>query len=364
MMVSIRWFWLLAVLLVGSLLFVLSPILSPFLLAMLLAYMADPLTDRLEDLGLSRTLAVVLVFTGVSLVLLVLLLFLLPLVGHQIVRLYEVFPQFLDWLQTDVLPWMKGRLGLPPDFWKIHSLRQALLQHVGQSGDLLGSVLGQISASGMAFLAWLANLLLIPVVAFYLLRDWDVLMHKVRTLLPRSVEPVVVKLAQECHEVLAAFVRGQLMVMLSLGLIYALGLSLIGLDLGLLIGLLAGLASIVPYMGFVVGLIAALIASAFQYAGLEFYPILGVLLVFGFGQLVEGTVLTPNLVGDRIGLHPVAVIFAVLAGAQLFGFNGILMALPVAAVIMVLLRHGHAVYRTSALYQLSTPKDDDQVSRP
>ena len=220
------------------------------------------------------------------------------------------------------------------------------------SGDILGLVLGQASASGRALLGWMTDVLLVPVVGFYLLRDWDQLMLKVRALLPRRIEPLLVRLAGECHDVLGAFIRGQLLVMLGLGLIYAGGLSIIGLDLGLLVGLLAGLASIVPYMGFVVGCSAALIASVFQHGGMELYPLLGVALVFGVGQTLEGMLLTPLLVGDRIGLHPVAVIFAILAGGQLFGFVGILLALPAAAVIMVMLRHVNDLYKLSDLYRV------------
>ena len=351
MTVNLRWFWLLTLLLTGWLLYLLTPILAPFLVAMLLAYMGDPLVDRLQRLRLSRTLAVVLVFACFSLVLLLLLVVLVPLLGRQLVRLYELAPQLLDWLQQQALPWIQVRLGLPDGFWRFDRVRQALSGHVGQTGDILGMLLGQASASGRALLGWLTDVVLVPVVGFYLLRDWDKLVVKFRALLPRRIEPMLVQLARECHAVLGAFIRGQLMVMLGLGLIYATGLSIIGLDLGLLVGLLAGLASIVPYMGFIIGSGAAVIASAFQYGGLEFYPMLGLALVFGFGQLMEGMVLTPMLVGDRIGLHPVAVIFAILAGGQLFGFVGILVALPVAAVIMVLLRHLNELYRLSDLYR-------------
>jgi predicted PurR-regulated permease PerM len=257
----------------------------------------------------------------------------------------------IDWLQQRALPWVQVQLGLPDGFWRLDHVKQALSKHVGQTGDVLGMLLGTATDSGRALLGWLTDLLLVPVVGFYLLRDWDVLAVKVRAMLPRRVEPVLVRLANECHEVLGAFIRGQLMVMLALGLIYATGLSIIGLDLGLLVGMLAGLASIVPYMGVVIGSGAAVIASAFQYGGLELYPLLGVALVFGIGQLMEGMLLTPMLVGDKIGLHPVAVIFAILAGGQLFGFVGILLALPTAAVIMVLLRHANDLYKLSDLYR-------------
>jgi predicted PurR-regulated permease PerM len=282
-----------------------------------------------------------------------------PLLGRQLVRLYEVAPQLLDWLQQQALPWLQVKLGLPDGFWRLDTVKRALSGHVGQSGDIIGIVLGQATASGRALLGWLTDVVLVPVVGFYLLRDWDRLTCKLRALLPRRIEPLLVRLAGECHDVLGAFIRGQLLVMLGLGLIYAVGLSVIGLDLGLLVGMLAGLASIVPYMGFVIGSAAAVIASVFQYGGMELYPLLGVALVFAVGQLMEGMLLTPLLVGDRIGLHPVAVIFAILAGGQLFGFVGILLALPAAAVIMVMLRHVNDVYKLSDLYQVParTPEE-------
>jgi predicted PurR-regulated permease PerM len=175
------------------------------------------------------------------------------------------------------------------------------------------------------------------------------MMAKIRGLLPRDREARVMTLAGECHEVLGAFVRGQFLVMVALGVIYAAGLMLIGLELGLLIGLIAGLAAIVPYMGFVIGIGAALVAGLFQFGG-DLYPMVGIVAVFMVGQALEGMVLTPLLVGDRIGLHPVAVIFAILAGGELFGFTGVLLALPVAAVIMVLVRHVHDLYKDSDMY--------------
>ncbi|BCD84249.1 AI-2E family transporter [Pseudomonas solani] len=347
---SRRWLWLGGVLLLGWLLYQLHPILSPFLVGMLLAYLGDPLVDRLERLGLSRTWGVVAVFTLFSLILLALLLVLVPMLGRQLVRLYELAPQMLDWLQNSALPWVQAKLGLPQGFWRFDKLKEVISGHLGQTTDVVGVLLASATASGLALVGWIGNLLLIPVVGFYLLRDWDLMMAKLRGLLPRNREGLVLKLTGECHEVLGAFIRGQLLVMLALGVIYSVGLMAIGLDLGLLIGLLAGLASIVPYMGFVVGFGSAVAAALFQFGGFELYPLIGVAVVFGIGQLLEGMLLTPLLVGDRIGLHPVAVIFAILAGGQLFGFTGVLLALPVAAVIMVLLRHAHDLYKLSQLY--------------
>jgi predicted PurR-regulated permease PerM len=263
--------------------------------------------------------------------------------------LYELAPQMLDWLQHTALPWAQAKLGLSDGFWKFDKVKAAISEHMGQTTDIVSVVLSQATASSLALIGWLANLVLIPVVSFYLLRDWDVMMAKIRSLLPRDREERVVALAGECHEVLGAFVRGQLLVMLALGVIYAAGLMIVGLELGLLIGLIAGLAAIVPYMGFVIGIGAALIAGLFQFGG-DLYPMIGIVAVFMVGQALEGMVLTPLLVGDRIGLHPVAVIFAILAGGELFGFTGVLLALPVAAVIMVLVRHVHDLYKDSEIY--------------
>lgn len=344
-----RWIWLGAALVIAVLLYFLHNILSPFLVGILLAYLADPLVDRLERLGLSRTWGVVVVFSLFTLIFLALLLVLVPMLAKQLVRLYELAPQMLDWLQHVALPWVQSRLGLADGFWKFDKIKSAITEHMGQTTDIVGVLLSQATASSLALIGWLANLVLIPVVGFYLLRDWDLMMAKLRSLLPRQREPQVVGLAGECHEVLGAFVRGQLLVMLALGVIYSSGLMLVGLELGLLIGMLAGLAAIVPYMGFIIGIGAALIAGLFQFGG-DLYPMLGIVAVFLIGQALEGMVLTPLLVGDRIGLHPVAVIFAILAGGELFGFTGVLLALPVAAVIMVLLRHVHDLYKESDMY--------------
>ena len=353
---SNRWLWIAAALLVGGLLYLLAPILSPFLIGILLAYMGDPLVDRLQRWKLSRTWGVVAVFALIALAIAILLLVLIPMLGRQLVRLYELAPQMLDWLQHQALPWLQLQLGLSDGFWRLDQLKSALSGQLGKTTDIAGMLLSTATESGLALLAWLANLLLIPVVSFYLLRDWDQMLVKLRRLIPRDREQLVVQLFGECHEVLGAFLRGQLLVMLALGVLYASGLTLIGLELGLLIGVLAGLASIVPYLGVVVGIGAALMAGLFQF-GPDIYPLMGIAAVFIVGQMLEGMLLTPMLVGDRIGLHPVAVIFAIMAGGQLFGFTGILLALPLAAVIMVLMRHLHDFYKQSDTYSATPEKD-------
>lgn len=343
-----KWSLVGAALLCGGLLYLLAPILTPFVIAALLAYMGDPLVDRLEAKKLSRTLGVTLVFLLLFLLVLVLLLVVVPVLQQQIARLVARLPEYLELVQQRVLPWVSAQLGLDPGLLDLAHLKALLMERWSQVGDIAGQVLGSVFHSGMAMMAWLANLVLIPVVAFYLLRDWDLFTARLRELIPRRWEPEMVQLAGSADEVLGAFLRGQLLVMLALGVLYTVGLWIVGLEFALLLGMIAGLLSFVPYLGFIIGMLLAGIAAYMQFQ--ELTPLIGVLAVFGVGQLAESLFLTPKLVGDRIGLHPVAVIFAVMAGGQLFGFVGVLSALPVAAVVMVVLRHTHERYLRSRLY--------------
>jgi predicted PurR-regulated permease PerM len=217
-------------------------------------------------------------------------------------------------------------------------------------------VIDFISRGGIAAVALLINLVLIPVVTFYLMRDWDLLIQGIQDLLPRNLEAGISQMVKEVDDVLAAFLRGQLMVMFALGVIYTIGMSLIGIEFAFLIGMGAGLLSIVPYLGSIVGVVVAAGAAIFQFQ--DSFHLIMVLLVFGLGQMAEGMYLTPKLVGDQIGLHPVTVIFAVLAGGQLFGFLGILLALPVAAALNVVVRHMRQKYRQSELYNPASDTND------
>lgn len=345
---SQKWLVLSGLLATGGLLYLLAPVLTPFLIAALLAYVADPLVDRLEARKVSRTLGTVIVFVWMFMVLLALLLIGIPLLEQQITTLAEKLPGYIDWIQYTAAPWVQNKLQLDVSALDMASFKQALTEHWQSAGGVMMNIVASVTKSGMAILGWLMNLILIPVVAFYLLRDWDVLVARIRALLPRAAEPIVTRLARNCDEVLGAFLRGQLLAMIALGAIYSLGLWLVGLDLALLIGMMAGLLSFVPYLGFSIGLLAASIAAIVQFQ--DIYHLLLVFAVFGAGQVLEGMVLIPLLVGDRIGLHPVVVIFAILAGGQLFGFFGMLLALPVAAVLMVLLHYAHERYLNSRLY--------------
>ena len=342
-------FWLIMGAVAIGFLYLIAPVLTPFLLAALLAYLGDPLIDRLEERKIPRSWAVALVFGAILLGLLLLLLFLIPMLTHQFKGLLQRLPTHIDWFQTHVLPWLEAHLGVEPESLSLRNLQTKLVAFAQDMGDMAGSLLESFRASSTALFTWIANLVLVPVVTFYLLRDWDLLVATVHDLLPRRIEPVVSKLAKESDEIIGAFLRGQVIVMAALGVIYSIGLAIIGLDFSLLIGMLAGLVSFVPYLGLITGILAASIAALLQFHSV--LNLIPVLVVFGLGQLISDFFLTPKLVGDRIGLHPVAVLFAVLAGGHLFGFFGILLALPAAAVIAVLLRHAHDEYLESVFYR-------------
>jgi predicted PurR-regulated permease PerM len=279
---------------------------------------------------------------------LLLLLILIPLLQEQLSSLLSRLPLIVPWLQKVALPWISSTFNIEMSDVDLDVLKQALAGNWQDIGNILGLLLGKVTHSGQLVFAWLAYLVLVPVVSFYLLRDWDVLVTSVRELLPRQYEPIISKLTRECDSVLAEFLRGQLMLMLALGLMYSIGLWIVGLEFALLVGMMAGLISFVPYLGAIVGIVVAGVLAFMQFH--DIIHLLYVALVFGTGQTIEGMLLSPMLVGDRIGLHPVAVIFAVMSGGQLFGFFGVLLALPAAAVIVVLLRHLRQQYVESSFY--------------
>lgn len=342
-----RWLWG-AILALVVVCYFLAPVLTPFVAGALLAYLGDPIVDQMERWRLNRTLAVILVFAIFGFIALLLVLLLFPMVARQFAYLTERLPTIITWLQKVAIPRVEKTIGVELGSFDLLDNKDLLISAWQYSGDYVEGFIKNLTKSGLAIFALLGNLVLTPIVAFYLLRDWDILMDKIRGLIPRQYASNTVSLFSECDERLGAFLRGQLLVMLVLGIIYAAGMWMLGLDLALLIGLLSGLASIIPYLGFAVGIVAASIVAFFQ-----FHDVLHMLMVWGvfiIGQLLEGSILTPLLVGDRIGLHPVAVIFAILAGGELFGFLGMLLALPVAAASMVFLEHARRRYLSSRMY--------------
>lgn len=344
-----RWLWALAVAIAFSVgVYLLRPILLPFVLGALIAYLGDPLVDYLERHRLARAAAVSLVFLFFTAMVVLALVIALPTVLQQLDALVGRIPDLYDWFVRVAMPWLEQRLGqdladLPRLDWS-----SQLADNWQSLGLLTARTVKALTGSGADLLLTLANLALVPVVAFYLMRDWDLLRQRLLDLLPLSWQDNVAGMAGEANEVLGAFLRGQFLVMCALAAIYGFGLWLVGVQLALLLGLMAGLASIVPYLGFLVGIVVSFIAAWAQFQ--DPIMLLWVLLVFGVGQALESMLLTPVLVGDRIGMHPVAVIFALMVGGQLAGFVGVLLALPVGAVVMVFLRHALHHYRASDIY--------------
>ena len=345
----VRLQWALVLCAIGWLVWRLGAVLTPFVFAALLAWMGDPLVDRLEAAGRSRNVAVLMVFTLMLLFLALALVILVPMIAGQIRTLGEALPGYRDWLLQTALPWLEARTGVDIDAWMDPArILDFFREHSERAGGIATTALGVVSRSGAAMLAWAVNIVLIPVITFFFLRDWDRMVERVASVVPRDHVETVARLARESSDVLGGFLRGQFLVMVILGVMYGLGLWLVGLELGLLIGIIAGLFTFIPYIGPATGIVLGVIAALIEYG--DWQHLLGVAVVFGIGQLVESYWLTPKLVGDRIGLHPVAVIFAVMAGGVLFGFVGMLIALPAAAVVNVLLRFAHERYTASRLY--------------
>ena len=332
--------WLIAIALTGWLLWLLAPVLTPFIAAALLAYIGDPLADRLQRLKFPRTIAVVSVFilTFVGLGLLILLV--VPLIQTQIAALLDALPGIIAQIEQVWLPKITEFIGI--EHGEDIGLGAFLARYSDMAGSWGATVLLSLSRSGGALAAAVISLFLIPILTFYLLRDWDSILQTLAAIVPSHLRATVIALARETDQVLGAFLHGQVLVMIALGAIYAAGLSLVGLKFAVAIGVVAGLVSFVPYLGFVFGIALAGLTVALEPD--SWLRLLGVIATFSVAQVIEGSFLTPKLVGDRIGLHPVLVIFSVAAGGQLFGFFGILLALPAAAVLSVLVRFAYGKY--------------------
>ncbi len=346
--------WAAVVLAALWLLGLLAPVLTPFVIAALLGWLGDPVVDRLEAAGRSRSTAVAIVFSVMSLLFVIVLLLLLPMVQRQVITLIQSLPRYVAWVGDTLLPWVEARTRIDVDrYLDMGYLVTMVREHWESAGGVARTVLGYVTRSGSMLIGLAVNAVLVPVLAFFFLRDWDALVERIAALVPPRHLPTVSRLARESDAVLGGFLRGQFLVMVILGIGYAVGLQIVGLDLGILIGLIAGLLTFVPYVGPASLLVLGGIASLVQFG--DWQHLVGVLVVFGVGQVIESYWLTPKLVGDRIGLHPMAVIFSVLAGGQLFGFLGMLLALPVAAVTNVLLRYAQERYRASRLYGAEEP---------
>nr|WP_321510649.1 AI-2E family transporter [uncultured Celeribacter sp.] len=337
-------YWSVAAAVFFALLWLLGDVILPFVLSMAVAYMLDPVADRLEDWGLNRV-AATLVITVVAAVLFVLMVLLvIPTLVKQATDLVNTAPQLFDDLQAFLI----GKF--PTILDQDSQLHQTLLQIGETIKSKGGALLSGALSSAMSVFNVLMLLVLVPVITFYLLMDWDRMVAEIDKLLPRDHAPVIRKLASDIDRTLASFIRGQGTVCLILGTFYAASLMLVGLKFGLVAGAVAGALTFIPYVGAIVGGILSIGLALFQFWG-EWYWIAAVVGIFAIGQFVEGNILTPNLVGSSVGLHPVWLIFALSAFGTMFGFVGMLVAVPVAAAFGVIARFGFEKYQNSRLYR-------------
>ena len=325
----------------GWLILKLAPILTPFVAAALLAYLGDPLVDRLETLKLKRTPAVMVAFCMIFMFLGAVFFLIVPMVKDQGLALASKLPEYVRWIESHWMPTIVEWIGANTDGEEL-GLAAVLSEYGDKIASVLTGALGTVGRSSGALFTGLFNIVLIPVLSFYLLRDFDILVERAGHLVPPHRRQRVFLIARESDDALSNFLKGQTVVMLGLAIIWSVGLSIIGLEHALAIGVLSGLLSFVPYLGPAVGVILGGISALVQ--GPDLFMLAGVGIVFVVSQAIENYFLTPKFVGDRIGLHPVMVIFSVMAGGQLFGFFGVLLALPVAAVVTVFIRHFYDWY--------------------
>ena len=351
-----RWrFWLAAAAVFLLLLWLLNDILLPFVVGIVVAYFLDPVVHRLQRLGLSRAMATAAVTIMAVLLTVAVAMAILPPLFGQVQALIVKIPEYVVKASMRIQPLVEPlmhKLGMQP--LSVQDLQAKAAQWAGSALAVAGSVAGQVAQRGVAIINLLGLLFITPVVTFYMLRDWEKVLAAIDGALPLDHADTIRKLARESNAAIAGYLRGQALVCLCLGSIYAIGLSLVGLQFGLVIGVIAGAISFIPFVGTFVGAVMALGMALAQFPP-EWMGVAKVAAVFLFGQTMEGNVLSPKLVGDRVGLHPVWIMFALLAGGSLFGFVGVLVAVPTASVIGVIVRHLIGRYRESAIYRGSTP---------
>ena len=324
---------LIAIIAMGVLIWLLGPVLTPFLMAAILAYICNPLVGRMERRGVNRGLATALMLLILLAGFVLLLLVLFPLLIRQVRGVAEQLPAYIEMLRSSAEPWLAKHFDVRLD---VTYVKDWLVDHAAQIQQLAMKLLPSITTGGLAVIQVLMNLVLVPVVLFYLLRDWNIFTRTVEEMIPRRWHESTVSMLRDIDDVLGHFLRGQLLVMLLMAIFYSVGLWIAGLDYALSVGLIAGLVTFVPYLGVIIGVTLATLTGLLQFGDLS--SLIWVWAVFVLANVMEGYVFVPWLVGDRIGLHPVAVIFALLAFGQLFGFFGVLLALPASAAQLVGLR--------------------------
>lgn len=327
--------------------YVLRSVLLPFVAGIIIGYVLDPIADKFQKMGMNRTWATVVVMLLLILIFLPLLFLLLGVIQGQITDFLSVLPNYISALMKKIEPIFYELQSKFPDV-DAEKVKGYIRANMANALKVTAKVVGSVISGGFAFVNVISLLLITPVVAFYMLRDWDTFIGKVNGLLPRRSKASIEQQAREINQIMANFIRGQLSVCVLLGCFYAIGLYIVGLDLGIMIGFLAGVISFIPYVGSISGFVVSMCIAFAQFDDIT--HILSVVAVFAVGQFLEGNFLTPKLVGESVGLHPVWVMFALLAGGVLLGFLGLLIAVPMAAIIGVLVRHAIKNYKHSSLY--------------
>jgi predicted PurR-regulated permease PerM len=342
-------FWLVMLFIFGLVLWALAPVLLPFVLGLAVAYFLNPVVSSLQKRQLPRGAAAALVLLAFLSVVVTAFILLAPVIRAQVVDFVTSLPGYITTLQNELWPRLQSVLVYVPSA-DMEKLRSSFTAYTDDVFGFLGKILGQVLSGSFALLDVLALMVLTPVIAFYLMRDWPRMLAKIDSYLPRLYAPAIRREMHNIDIMIAGFIRGQALVSLGLAALYSIGLSIAGLKYGMLIGLGAGLLSFVPFLGFVTGITTSLIMACIQFDSLG--GILGVAAVFAVAQAIDGYFLTPKLVGDRVGLHPVWIIFAVLAGGKLFGIIGIILGVPVMGTIAILLRLGLRHYKNSRIFDM------------
>lgn len=347
------YFWSAAFLGFFGFVWLFKDVLLPFVLGIAIAYLLNPLVEYLGRLKINRSLSALLILGVFFAVILLLLAILTPLLYRQFAELAQDLPGYAGRISAAIEPYTQKALGLIGQSWSF-DLQELVRDHAGSASQVAGTVLQGLLAGGQAMLGFISVLVLSPIVAYFMIKEWPGLLMRGENLLPRKHKNTITDLLKQMDKKLAGFVRGQVSVAVLLGLAYAIALSLFGLKYGFLIGIMAGLLSIIPMVGSTLGLLVSVSVAWFQSGDLIYVGTIAA--IFLIGQLVEGNILTPKLVGDSVGLHPLWVFFALLAGGSLFGILGMLLAVPVAAVIGVLLAFALQRYKASAYYKPAVPR--------
>jgi predicted PurR-regulated permease PerM len=339
--------WLAIGILLVALFVLLGPVLAPFVAAAMIGYVLNPGVDWLTERRIPRVTAVMLIIIATFILIIALLLIVVPILRAEIPLLQQRLPSLLDKIDAILGPWL-AQLGMKVQLDSA-GVKQMLAEKLAAGSAELGpAFLSSLKVGGMAVMGWIATIVLVPVVLFYLLLDWHAMLARLALMVPRRWISLVTSMAVEADSLLAQYLRGQLLVMLVLATYYSVALAIAGFDVALPVGLLTGLLVFIPYIGFGIGLLLAVVAAILQFDGLQ--GLIAIAIIYGCGQVIEGFYLTPRLVGERIGLHPLAVIFTLLAFGQLFGFVGILLALPASAILSVIVKRLREHYLQSPFY--------------